>query len=256
MENYKFKKEDFNNSDFGPEGIKTLFRGVWADELSNGQELPINRSIIEEELTAKLLLDFENFDEELEGYTEENMKEVFESGENRKLYEEYLESFNAEIDSYLHFVCFQIQRKISKLLEIDPVSKTKPAERDAVYNEGAPTLSQMKGKTMCTERAALAQYLLQRVGIESAYVSGASSVAESGERIESHSFVVLKNRDGQTLIFDIARPHEGEDLPSIYETDEHFDYELLAGKDDLLIGGTEVLNRSRLYFGVGEAQIG
>jgi hypothetical protein len=256
MEKFGLEKRISEDSELGPEEIKTLFRGVWADELFSGQELPVGGTIFSDELTTKLRLDFENFDEELSGYTEENMKEVFESGENRKLYEEYLGSFNAEIDPYLHFVCFQIQRKISKLLEIDPVSKTNPKERNAMFENETPSLSQMKGKTMCAERAALAQYLLQRVGIESAYVGGVTSSAESDEKVESHGFVVIKNREGQTLIFDVARPHEGEDLPSIYETDEHFDYELLAGKYELLIGATEVLNNSRQYFGVGEAQIG
>jgi hypothetical protein len=164
MEKFGLEKRRPEDSELGPEEIKTLFRGVWADELFNGQELPVEGTIFSDELTTKLRLDFENFDEELPGYTEENMKEVFESGENRKLYEEYLGSFNAEIDSYLHFVCFQIQRKISKLLEVDPVSKTSPGERKVMLENETPSLSQMKGKNNVRRKSGTCSVFVAKSG--------------------------------------------------------------------------------------------
>lgn len=250
-----FERPRAEKTEFSPEEIRELFHGVWAEELYNSQELPVGRSLAGDELTTKLRLDFENFDDELNGYTEENMRSVFESGENRKLYEEYLEAYGVKIDSYLHFVCFQIQNKVARLLEIDPVERPDFIAWMQKYNDRTPNLSEMKGLSRCGERAALAQYLLQRLGIESAYVGGVSSISGEVADVEDHSFIVLKNRDGQSLIFDIARPHDGNNAPSIYETDEQFDYELLAGKEELLIGGTEILNKNRAFFGVADTGI-
>ncbi len=251
MEGIKYKKIEDSGS--GPEEIKTLFRGVWADELYSGQELPVGGSIFSEELTSKLKLDFDNFEDDLGGYTEENMIDVFKTGENQKQYEEYLNVYESDVDSYLHFICFQIQNKVARLLEIDPVKRINAMQRNQMFSDGIPNLSDLKGKSMCAERAALAQFLLQRIGIESAYVSGVSSSVESGDDMEDHSFVVLKNRDGQTLIFDVARPNDLDNMPAVYKTGETFDYELLAGKEHLLVEAEEVLHGNKVYFGVGDA---
>ncbi|HRY30785.1 MAG TPA: hypothetical protein P5328_00075 [Candidatus Paceibacterota bacterium] len=251
----KFERFPIEKQEAAPEEIRMLFRGVWADELFGGQELPVGGSLYSEQLTGRLQLDFESFEDELGNYTEEGMKDFFESNGNNDKYREYIESFNSDFDPYLHFVCYQIQNKIISLLEIDQIKRTNALERTKMYVDNVPKLSEMKGKTMCGERAALAQYLLQKIGVESAYVSGVSSFDEAGEMEEGHSFIVLKDKDGQTFIFDVARPHEGNNVPSIFKTDEHFDYELLAGKEDLLVGGTEVLVGQRAYFGVGDPNV-
>jgi hypothetical protein len=127
-------------------------------------------------------------------------------------------------------------------------------------NQEPPKLSNLKGKTACAERAALGQYLLQRSGIESFYVSGVTmqDVKDDDESPEDHSFIVFNHpsKSNSTLIFDIARPRSQNDLPRVLETDVPFDYDLLKDEEELFIGATEVLQGGRLWFGVGDPTTG
>ena len=112
---------------------------------------------------------------------------------------------------------------------------------------------------MCAERAALGQYMLQRLGIESTYVGGVSMVdAKDGDEYpEAHSFIVMKIPDGSgTYIFDIARPKSQHNLPRMLKTAVPFTYDLLAGKEELLVKAKEALQNSELWFGVGDPVAG
>ncbi|HMP67682.1 MAG TPA: hypothetical protein PKA60_02960 [Candidatus Paceibacterota bacterium] len=252
--------ERFNNPDreydFYPEDPKPLFRGVWAEKLYSGQELPVGGSVFSETLDTRLLLDFENFDDELGGFTEENINDFFEN--NRGKYEEYLASFDTDFDPYLHFACFQVQQKVAKLLQINEIKKTNIIERMRMYNERTPKLSEMIGKTMCTERAILAQYILQKIGIESVYVGGVSTFSADGEGMEDHSFLIIKGKatPEQSFVFDVARPHDDSGVPSIYKTAENFDYDLLKDKEsNFLVEANEILTDQKVYFGVGDPNL-
>lgn len=255
MEQFRYQRE----SEPTPEELQPLFRGVWANGLHDGQELPLGASIFSDRLdgSVKLYLDFETFDSELGGFTEENIRQFFE--DNKELYLEYLHDHNIDedVDPYMHFACFQVQKKVEQLLDVDPVKKTNAFERNQMYAGNMPKLSEMKGKTMCGERAALAQYILRKIGVESAYVSGVTASGERGDNMEDHSYIVIvdaQNPDN-TFVFDVARPHEGSGVPAIYKTDERFDYDSVYGKEEYLIGGTEVLIQNRVYFGVGDANL-
>ena len=139
-------------------------------------------------------LDLATFDEQLGGFTEENIKKVYE--QSKESVKDWLEKIGSDMDPYTYFLCYNVQQKIHKLLEVDPNAPTNSFERQKMYwGQKPPKLSELKGKTECAERAALGQYLLQRVGAESAYVSGITmrDVKDTDEFPEDHSFIVLQN---------------------------------------------------------------
>ncbi|MBM3255909.1 MAG: hypothetical protein FJZ04_00335 [Candidatus Moranbacteria bacterium] len=255
-----FENEELLANRVREKELKTLNRGVWAEELRNGQELPLGGSLFSSELTTKLELDFESFNDRLENFNEENIRSLFQK--NKKAFLDWLEEVGAQIDPYLFYVCCQVQNKTHKLLAVDPKNNVSSFERREVYNKNKnkPKLSSLIGKTECGERAALGQYLLQKVGLESIYVGGVSmdDAKDSNEYPTPHSFVVIKNRENpqETIIFDIARPKSQHNLPRLLKPDVPFNYELLKDKEEVLVGATEVLQGRRLYFGVGEQVAG
>jgi hypothetical protein len=241
------------------EAMREIHRGIWAEQLSDGQELPLGGSLFSKELTTKLELDLAAFDEQLGGFTEENIRKVYE--QSKESVKEWLGKIGSDIDPYTYFLCYQVQQKMHKLLEVDPNAPPNSFERQKMYwSQKPPKLSELKGKTECAERAAFGQYLLQRAGVDSAYVSGITmqDVKDTDEFPEDHSFIVLQNptKPESTLIFDIARPRSQHNVPRILETDVRFNYDLLKGKKELLVGATEVLQGGRLWFGVGEPVAG
>ncbi|MBD3311303.1 MAG: hypothetical protein GF349_02260 [Candidatus Magasanikbacteria bacterium] len=246
-------KKERDNS----EAIKSLYRGVWAKKLVNGEKLPIGGSLFNnQELTLKLELDFDTFEEQLESFTEENIKNVYE--QNKNLVISWLDKVGSDVDPYTYFLCYQVQQKIHKLLEVVPNTLEHSTKREKKYsNQNIPKLSELKGISECGERAALGQYLFQRVGVESAYVSGIcmKNAKDVDEFPDNHSFIVFKNptNTNSSLIFDIARPRTPDkNVPRILETDVPFTYDLLKNEKDLLVESTEVLQGGKLWFGVGK----
>jgi hypothetical protein len=241
------------------EAMRKIYRGIWAERLGSGLELPIGGSIFSKELTTKLELDFVAFDDQVSGFTEGTIRNIYE--QNKESVKDWLEKIGADIDPYTFFLCYQTQQKMQKLLEVDPNAPSNSIERQKLYwGQNPPKLSELKGKSECAERAALGQYLLQRAGVESTYVSGITmqDVKDTDEFPENHSYIVLKHptKPESTLIFDIARPRSQQNLPRVLETDVLFNYDLLKGKEELLVGATEVLQGGRLWFGVGEPAAG
>ena len=241
------------------EAMRSIYRGIWAEHLDDGQELPIGGSLFSKELTTKLELDFATFDEHLSGVTEENFKKLYEQNKDSVI--AWLEKVGSDVEPYTYFMCSLVQNKIHQLLEVDLHVPTNSLERQKKYwDEKSPKLSELKGKSECGERAAFGQYLLQKAGVESAYVSGITmqDVKDSDEFPENHSFIALKHptKSESTLIFDIARPRSQQNVPRVLETDVPFTYDQLQNKEDLLIGATEVLQGGKLWFGIGEPVAG
>lgn len=236
--------------------IRSLYRGIWAENLDNNQELPVGGSFLNDKLNINLELDFFNFESQLINFTERNVKERYEQGKDSLI--DWLNRVGSHVDPYTYFVCYQVQRKMEALLEVDPDIPTSTLERRKLYKDrNTPKLSELKGKSECAERAALGKYLLQRIGLASTYASGITmqNAEDTNEYPEDHSFIVLKDptTKDNSLIFDIARPKSQHNLPRILKTDVPFVYELLRNKKDLLVGATEVLQGGRFWFGVGDS---
>ncbi len=232
-----------------------LYRGLWADNLKNGDLLPVGGSMFSEKLTLHLKLDFETFDPELANVSPERMRAAFE--ERRGALKQWLEKVGPkeEIDPYVFFVCASAQAKVDALLQVTE-GEQDSQERKSKYAEGnAPALSELRGKTMCAERAALARYILQKMGMDAAYVGGSTMLdAKDGDEYpEGHSFIVIQDPTdaAATYVYDVARPRSQNRLPRLLKTDVPLTAELLAGKSELYVRSTEVLQGGVLWFGVG-----
>lgn len=233
-----------------------LHRGIWAETLKNNQNLPLGGSMFSDELTLKLQLDFNSFEDQLRSYTPENFRAVYEK--QKESVETWMKTANISFDSYVFFVCHQIQQKVAILLEVDKAEEeTRASERMQMYiGKNTPRLSEMKGVAACAERAALAQYLLQKVGIDSVYMSGVTmrDIHDEDEYPEQHSFVILENIPNEKgrLIFDIARSHS-DNIPRIMRPGSAMDYDMLKDQEEMLIGATDIISQGgKLWFGVGE----
>ncbi len=239
---------------------KSLFRGLWAGRLENGDLLPVGGSIFSDKLTKQLRLDFETFETELSNITPEKFRELFEA--RRDALMKWLEQVGPKekIDPYLFFACTLLQSKVDALLRVSGEEQDTLERRMKYGEEKAPALSELRGQTMCAERAALTQFLLQRVGIESAYVGGTTmrDAKDTDEDPEAHSYLVIPDHvdASTTYVFDVARPRSQNRLPRLLKTDVPMTGELLAGKNELYVRSKEVLQGGELWFGVGEPMNG
>ncbi len=256
-----------HNSDAERENIpsarkewESLFRGMWAGKLENGDLLPVGGTIFSDKLTARLRLDFETFEAELSNINPDKFRELYET--RREALAQWLEQVGPKekIDPYLFFSCMLLQSKVDALLQVSGEERDTLERKMKYVGEKTPALSELRGQTMCAERAALTQYLLQRVGIESAYVGGATmfDAKDSTEEPEPHSFVVIPDKmdASTTYVFDVARPHSQKRLPYLLKTDVPMTSELLAGKNELYVRAKEVLQGGERWFGVGEPMNG
>ncbi|OGC82166.1 MAG: hypothetical protein A2V81_01550 [Candidatus Abawacabacteria bacterium RBG_16_42_10] len=244
---------------------KPLRRGVWAEHLANNHELPVGGSLFTDELTIKLKLDFQSFESALEKFTEAAIKERFEAQKADVI--DWLNKVGTKIDPYLFFVCHYVQAKMQQLLEVkaDALDHN-PADlgfmwRESMYTKSqSQLLSETKGKTMCTERSAMGQYLFQRLGMKSAYMGGITmnDAKDTDEFPEAHSFLVIEDpsNQGENYIFDIARPRSQNNLPRVLKPEVPFTYDLLKDRKELLVKAKEVLRGGELYFGVGDTAAG
>ncbi|EKE19658.1 MAG: hypothetical protein ACD_8C00124G0007 [uncultured bacterium] len=237
--------------------IHELYRGVWANRLDAGQMLPVGGSIFNEKMDTFLELDFDAFEKDLSTLSPQRLQEVLEiTGKDSII--EYLDKLKSDIDPLLFFACLQTQKKMAGILKTADAEPGASFERMKKYGgETAPKLSELVGKTECAERAAMGQYILQKIGIQSSYMSGIvmNNVEDNEEFPESHSFLVVNDENGKQYAFDIARPHNNE-MPKIYSLQQEINEETFKGKEDLLIEGDEISTHAKLWLGVGDPVAG
>src|SRR3989338_2888922 len=236
--------------------MKKIHRGMWADRLEIGDELPVGGSVFSDELIIKLQLDFDSFNGQLDNYhSPQKLSELY--AQNRQSVTDWLTKGWSKVDPYLFFVANTVQRKVQTLMDVKPESPASDLERIARFKDNKAKLTDLRGVAMCAEQASLGQYLLQNVlqeGYTSAYMSGVETNSPTSD-LRNHSFIVIKDPKTRTYIFDIERPRSGNNLPRILETDALFNYELVGQTKTLLVGATEVLQCGRLYFGVGNPML-
>lgn len=239
-----------------PKIFKKLYRGIWADYLEDGEDLPVGGSIFSDELTTKIILDFSSFKGQLDSFrSPQKLSELFV--QNKPALIDWLSKVGSKIDPYIFFIANHIQIKVQALLDVDVKNPPMDLKRRTRFQNDVAKLSDLKGLSMCAEQASLGKYLLQNVlekEYTSYYVSGVEMQSKSNE-LFNHSFIVIKTQTSKTYIFDIARPLSGNNLPRILETDVPFTYELFLNSKNKLVGATEVLKGGRLYFGVGNPML-
>jgi hypothetical protein len=239
--------------------LRPLHRGIWADRLTDGQKLPVGGHVFGQEMTTMLELDFKSFESELGNFNRKKIDALF--AKYQEEVRQQLKDAKANIDPYLFFILCHVQTTMDQLLASEQKENFDQAGREKLYqDQSIPKLSQFKGKAACAERAALGQYLLQKLGIESSYVSGLTmrDPKDEEELPEDHSYLVLpdlKDPD-TTYIFDIARPNPQHNLPRLLKTSQPFIYNLIAGKKGYLVKTADNLDDLTLWFGVGEPAFG
>lgn len=261
--------------------ITDLYRGEYADVLNNGDLLPVGGSMfISPVLDIKLKLDFDKFEEVISKYSRELFEERFAKVE--PFVKKWLEDSQIDIDPRTYLALSDVLANVEKVLKTKetghgdvegPFSKRNTGYRKG--DEDLTKLSETVGVSACGERAALGQYMLQKIGISSSYMSGVRmDDAKDDEAFpENHSVIVIHKKDAD-YVFDIARPYvtsaekeggEKQTVPRIMKTATRLEPELFKqvdGKkhDGLLVECEEVLTlkkkdgtpfRGRSYFGVG-----
>ena len=236
--------------------MKKIYMGIWADILKNGEELPVGHSIFRDEHTIKLTLDFDSFNGQLGNYlSSQKVSELYEQKQQKVT--DWLTKVNSKIDPYLFLVAKVVQRKVQDLMNVKPKEPPNKLERQLKFKDDNAKLSDLRGVAMCAEQASLGQYLLQNV-LEDDYFSSYMGGVEAQylpPELTDHSFIVVRDPDSKTYIFDIARPLYESNLPRILETDVPFNYKLFGETKNLLVGATDVLQGGRLYFGVGHPML-
>lgn len=249
---YALSRGNIYKKSKGFQHMKKLYRGIWAERLESGQELPVGGSIFSDELTIKILLDFDSFKEQLDNYrSPQKVSGLYV--QNRSALTGWLFQVGSKIDPYLFFVTNTVQRKVQTLMDVKPESFPSGLERLAKFKDDKARLSDLRGVAMCAEQASFGQYLLQKVlqeGYSAFYMGGVEAQSSSAE-LGNHSFIVMRGLNSKNYIFDIARPLYGNNLPRVLETDVPFTSELFDKTENLLVGATEVLMGGRSYFGVG-----
>ena len=242
-----------------------LHAGVWVDRVSSGDHIEIGgKSIFSPEiLDIKMETDFAHFDKDLQKFTPENVEEGFL--ENEQSLNDTFKELPRDIDLRTFYTMYCVQKKTSALLK---TGETDLFERNKLYSPDHITkLSETIGKTACAERALFGKYLLQKLGIDAAFVAGALvSDEDLGENAsnEAHSYIVIRDpkiEGGKTLIYDIARPFTERNLPALYATEIPVDYSSLKNKQNALVESKPAyLDRryigfGKQYFGVGSPNL-
>ncbi|MBW6442793.1 hypothetical protein K0A97_03400 [Patescibacteria group bacterium] len=235
--------------------MKKVYRGIWVDKIEDKQELPIGGSIFDDELTLKVILNFENFREQINCYeSPQKVSEIY--NDKKQIVLDWLSQVNSKMDPYLFFVTNTVQRKVQELMDVNLENPPSDLERIIKFKDNKARLTDLRGISGCVEQASLGQYLLQNIlqeGYSSCYMSGAEDSPPPKDP-KNHSFIVIKDPISKTHIFDISRPYLRNNLPRVLETDIPFTYELFEKTQNLLVGATEeVLPGGRLYFGVGHS---
>ncbi len=132
--------------------------------------------------------------------------------------------------------------------DIDPVAKL---NRDAKYQDATPNLSDFRdGTAFCAERAALGQWLLESVGIPSAYMSGVTFHEDITDGVD-HSWIVLYPDTEDSLIFDIARPEDNR-LPNLYKSEAPFSQYIFENQENAFVEAKKLLRDTTRFFGVSD----
>lgn len=238
--------------------IKKLHRGVWADEIRDGDLIPVGGSLFSDEMTLKAEIDYSFFDPSLENYTEEKMNQIYE--ERKAPFLEWLAKTGSDVDPKIFFMANQAQGKMEQLLGVvRNEDRSDTFARMQKYNSSEhPKLSEFNGISECAEQVLLTKHILDRLGIPATYCSGItmSDPENVDEYPEDHSFLVLPDTKGGTLIYDVARPKSSYNLPRLLSTDVPVTYDLLKDNKDLLVGATEVLQKGKIWYGVGDTFAG
>lgn len=235
---------------------RTLYRGVWADKIKDGDTLPVGGSIFSDELDIMLDIDTAWMDQETEGFTNERINEVF-AASNREKFEKWAGENNINVDLDLDTLhrLYQVQMKMRKLLKVGDESVARE-RKDLYLKDRRAKLSDFIGRSECAEQAAVGKLLLDKLGVKSTLMEGVH-VDSKDDYPSDHSFLIVDDPQGEgSLIFDIARPKASVDgFPRILRSDKKIDYSIFEGKNNYVIPVKDIYSGTTLYYGVGHSSL-
>ncbi len=240
--------------------IKSLYRGIWADEIKEGDKIPVVFGD-GEKAKSSLLVDTAWISGKTANFTKEKVDEICKTDGNDEVLRKWVSDNGFNIDPDLLHRLIYVQAKMSQLLEIG--SEDKSNERANLYfSKDTLRLSELVGKAMCSERTVVGKLLLDRLGINSSLLEGVA-VDDKNLAPVAHAILILDDptRNG-SLIFDIGRPARSKDggvvaggYPQLSTTDHKLDYATFHGKDNYVVPAKSIYNDSVIYYGVGNDSI-
>lgn len=238
--------------------FEKIFRGIWATDLKQNQELPVGGSIFSDELTTKLILDFDSF------ISKENLQKSKEKIAtnyqiNKDIYQSWLVKRDVCVDAQVYNLTNLVQKKTLDLLAVDTLKKVNTFERSQKINSGAK-LSDMKGCAMCAEIAFLGAYMLQELlpeGYTANYMSGVQKELFLGDDVdfEDHSFIVINTPKNEQYIFDIAKSNCYYKFPRMLVPEEQLWAEKFQNTQHGVIKAVDVLTKQKALYGVSNEHL-
>lgn len=231
------------------EQIEKLFGHCFEiSRIEDSDLVPVGgESQFSQEANIKVLADFENLREWFEKMQERKDKII--SAENLMVWAE-----SRGLDRNIFSSIASFTKTFGEVYVLNPKPELSRQDLYRQAGQGGVKLSDVfkGGVAECAEIAMVAQYELQRQGINSKYFSGDVLWGKEDEFSEEHSFIVIRQGD-KTLIFDPANPVNTEEgrFPSVYTVEADFNQEVRGGKKKF-ITAKNVLSGKNAYFGVND----
>lgn len=243
------KEEQGKKSD-----IKPLFRGVWAEQINNGDEIPVGGHILEDQLDVVMEVDTDWMEDGTQTFTRERVDDFFRERNGDK-FKKMVEDKGINLDPETLHMLVQVQSKTRALLGVS--NKSVAGERHSqYYATKRAKLSDFVDKSECAEQAVVGKLLLDKIGVHSVLMEGVHVDGKEADA-NDHTFLVLDDSQGDgSLIFDIARPKASLDgLPRVLRTDRKLDYPTFQDKKNYVVPAKDVYNGTTLYYGVGRPSL-
>jgi hypothetical protein len=171
------------------------------------------------------------------------------------VFDEWLKSNNINIDSRIFVNLFAFTRFMEVKYPDNP--DRSQARRKMILERKKGELARLSeifgvNAAECAELAALAQYYLQKRGINSKFISGEVAWNKDDEYPEEHSYILIEN-EGKKYIYDPANPVNAVSgkYPGIYEIRNDFEERIRDGHP-VFIAGKNLISKKEAYYGVGD----
>lgn len=232
--------------------IKPLYRGIWADEIKNGDKISVGGHALSDELDIFMQVDTEWLDEAAKKFTKENVDSAFVNG-NEKIFSDWIVDHGGNLDPELFHNLFQVQKTMERVLKVDDADPAQRIRRDKYLdNDTIPKLSDFVGSAECVEKAVVGKLLLDKLGVRSTVMSGVH-LDDPADDPGDHTFLVLDEENAEgSIVFDIARPKASlEGYPRIMRTKNKVTYETFRDQNNLVVPARDIYDGKVLNYGVG-----
>lgn len=231
-----------------PKVEKLFGKSCEIPKIGNNDAIPIGGNIFNNELTTSVVADFDRF----EGLFGEMQKRA--AGYNIEGLRRWLQTSGIDVNEKLFASLFAFTQAMEAQYPRKPSEQATPREEAyARASNGKVKLSEVfeNSNAACAEIAAIAQYYLQRQGVQSSFFNGEVLWEKDHEFAEPHSFILI--RDGKRrYIFDPANPTDTTQgkFPSIYIPKANFDEEVRKNEKKY-VTATNLISKRDAYYGVG-----